>query len=380
MKNIVGTHRISYLENRTFANMPYKNYEVRKLTDLCKIPAHIYWKYANKPHPFFNNLFWDLGLNKYKLLHFFNAVNIGNQPWITTFEQYIPRGAHRVGMFPGENRYIDFVLKRANHKSCKKLIALSEYAYRSQMSYLKEYGKYEDEIIAKIEILHPPQKRLINDYTEKLIDKDHLTFTIVGADFFRKGGKEVLAVFDRLLNEKKEVKLNIISSLDYGDYASGSTKQDYSDAFSIIHKHKNINHFAGLPNLKVLEILKATDVGLLPTYDETYGFFVLECQAAGCPVITTNGAVMPEINNNSIGWMIEVPLEKDGRSIPRTEKEKKNFSNILEESMYGYILNMLENRSVIIEKGERSLAQIDSRHNYEKYVQKMEVIYNNALN
>ena len=112
--------------------MPYKNYEVRQVTDFCKIPAHLYWKYAKKPHPFFNNLFWDFGLNSYKLLHFFNAVNIGNKPWITTFEQYIPRGAHRIGRFSKENKYIDFVLKRAAHKSCKKLIALSDYAYRSQ--------------------------------------------------------------------------------------------------------------------------------------------------------------------------------------------------------------------------------------------------------
>ena len=236
----VGTHSISYIQNRLFATLPFQNYEVRKLKDFVRIPAHIYWKIKKKPHRFLTNLFYDGGLNNYELLHFFNAVNMGNQPWISTFERYIPRDAHHPGVFPKENWYIDYSLKRAAHPSCKKLIALSNYAKRSQLRYLQEYGSYETEIMSKVEVMHAPQKLMIKDFAEKTTDKNFLTFTLAGADFFRKGGKEMLHVFDRLLNENYPVRLNIISNLSFGDYASKSTKEDQDNAIRIISKHKAI--------------------------------------------------------------------------------------------------------------------------------------------
>lgn len=375
----VGTHSISYIQNRLFAQLPFEKYEIIKLKDFVRIPAHLYWKIKKKPHRFLTNLFYDAGLNQYQLLHFFNAVNMGNQPWISTFERYIPRDAHHPGVFPNENWYIDYSLKRAAHPSCKKLIALSNYAVRSQLRYLQEYGKYEHEIMQKVEVMHAPQRVMIRDFSEKKTSPDYLTFTIAGADFFRKGGKEIIHVFDRLLSEKHPVRLNIISNLSYGDYASKSTKEDQYEALRIISKHKEINHKTSVPNPELLEMLRSTDIGLLPTYDDTYAFYVLECQAFGCPVISTNGATLPENNNNSIGWMIEAPLYEDGRTIPRGEAQKRLFSTIVEESMYAFIMEALNNRAVIKQKGELAVQRIAKEHDLEVYTRRMENIYNQAL-
>ena len=87
----VGTHSLNYAEKRLFAGLTFENYEVKKLKDFIKIPAHLYWRIYKKPHPFLTNLFFDAGFNKAKLMHFFNAVSMGNQPWITSFERYLPR-------------------------------------------------------------------------------------------------------------------------------------------------------------------------------------------------------------------------------------------------------------------------------------------------
>jgi glycosyltransferase involved in cell wall biosynthesis len=378
-KITVATHSISYIQNRLFATLPFQNYEVKKIKDFVRVPAHLYWKIKKKPHRFLTNLFYDAGLNNYQLLHFFNAVNMGNQPWIATFERYIPRDAHHPGVAPSENWYIDYSLKRAAHPSCKKLIALSNYALRSQKRYLQEYGKYESEIMAKVEVMHAPQKLMIQDFSEKTTDKNFLTFTIAGADFFRKGGKEILHVFDRLLREKHPVKLNVVSNLSYGDYASKSTKADQVEALEIISRHKEINHKTSVPNPVLLEMLKSTDIGLLPTYDDTYAFYVLECQAFGCPVISTNGATLPENNNNSIGWMIEAPLYEDGRSIPRGTEQKALFSKTVEESLYNTVLQALKSPELIKQKGELAMQRIAKEHDLDKYTQKMEAIYNQAL-
>lgn len=56
--------------------------------------------------------------------------------------------------------------------------------------------------------------------------------------------------------------------------------------------------------------MKKSDVGLLPTWADTYGYSVLEFQACGCPVISSNTRGLPEINNNEAGWIINMPLTK----------------------------------------------------------------------
>jgi len=48
-------------------------------------------------------------------------------------------------------------------------------------------------------------------------------------------------------------------------------------------------------------------LALLPTCAETHGDVVLEAQANGCPVITTDIRTLPEINPSEIGYLIEVP-------------------------------------------------------------------------
>jgi len=376
---IVGTHSLNYAEKRLFAGIPLQHYEVKKLKDLIRIPAHLYWKFKGKPHPYFTNLFWDLGINNYQLLHFFNAVNIGNQPWLTTFERYLPRDAHHPGVAPKENLYIDFVIKRLAHSSCKKLIAISDYAYRSQVRYLKEYGKLEEQIMQKVVVLHPPQRAMIESIEEKNCDKNLLTCTVVGADFFRKGGKEILHVFDRLLQEKKHIQLNIISSLDYGDYASRTTKADQQNALEIIAKYPQIKHYQAIPNSQVMEILKASDLSLLPTYDDTYGYFVLESQAMGCPVISTNGGALPEVNSSEAGWLIDVPLYEDGRSIPRETEQRRIFSEQVENNLYKILSEVLDTPQLIKQKGAIALARIKAEHDLIEYTKKIESIYNEAL-
>ena len=379
-KIIVGTHSISYIQNRLFATLPFENCEVRKVKDFVRIPAHIYWRMRKKPHRFLTNLFYDAGLNNCGLYHFFNAVNIGNQPWITTFERYIPRDAHHPGLYKKENWYIDYSLKRAAHPSCKKLIALSNYAYRSQLRYLQEYGKYETEIMSKVEVMHAPQQLMIESFEEKKTEKDFITCTIAGNVFFRKGGLEILHVFDRLLSDKYSFRLNIVSNLSYGDYASRSVKSDQEEALQIISKYPDsIRHHASVPNKILLDMLKSSDVGLLPTYDDTYAFFVLECQAVGCPVISTNGATLPENNSNATGWMIDAPLYEDGRSIPRGAEQKALFRSIVEESLYNYLIEIHTSPSVLKSKAELGMERIKNDHNIENYTQKIEDVYNQAL-
>jgi hypothetical protein len=116
----------------------------------------------------------------------------------------------------------------------KKLIALSNYAKQSQINYLKgiEASVYQN-IISKIQVIHPAQQLHIQDISEKPTNS-HIKMVLVGADFFRKGGLEILQTVDKLLTEGKNLELTIISTLQYGDYASLSTFQDKETAIKLI--------------------------------------------------------------------------------------------------------------------------------------------------
>lgn len=378
-KNIVvGVKAFNYPENRNFAALPFKEYKFEKKVDFYKFPAYVYFKLKHKPHPYWLNYFHDFNLGRYHLLHFFNAINIGDKPWITTFEYYLPRGVHQYGMFPEENGYIDFVFKRLADPSCKKLIALSNFAFNAQMDYIKAYGKYEDVILKKMLVLHPSQEVYFNKIEEKKISPS-INLVFVGADFFRKGGLEILKAIDILLKKNENIKLTIVSKMQYGDYASKSTQEDLTEALAIIDKHDSIIHYSSLPNSDVIELFKNGSIALLPTYDETYGYTVLEAQASGCPVISTNGGALTEINNNDCGWIIEVPLTKDKRSIPRTDEVRLIFKNNVINGIVNIIESVISSPEIIRLKAQMSLDRIKKHHSIKNATDSITEIYDSII-
>ncbi|MFW2788163.1 glycosyltransferase, partial [Acinetobacter baumannii] len=63
-------------------------------------------------------------------------------------------------------------------------------------------------------------------------------------------------------------------------------------------------------------------IGLLPTWADTFGYSVLEFQACGCPVISTDVRALSEINNNDIGWLINVDKNKYGEIVVDSYSKK----------------------------------------------------------
>ncbi|PWD97765.1 glycosyltransferase family 4 protein [Marinilabilia rubra] len=301
-------------------------------------------------HPFWKGFFFNPFTNKTPC-HFFNTINLGNNPFKVHFETTIPR----LGNMP---RWLYTLgVKKLAAANCKEIIAISQCAYDLQIDYLqKEYPQYIKAIQKKMKVQLPPQLTLIDDYSEKKLPKDKIAFTLVGGDFFRKGGAEILTVFNRLIPKHPELFLNIVSSLNYGDYATHTTIEDKKKAIKLINKYPdNIKHYSSLPNYKVLELVKDSHVGLLPTWADSFGYSVLEAQAAGCPVITTDIRALPEVNNNELGWII--PLYGAGHN--------KQTSNSLTEQLKKIIQEIIQaGVNEIKRKGEKALENIKLKHSY----------------
>jgi glycosyltransferase involved in cell wall biosynthesis len=307
-----------------------------------------------------------------KLYHFFNTISYGKTPWITTFESTLPRWGNQ------SNSKKALQLMAGN--SCKQLIAMSKSASLMQRDFLENaHSDLAQSIYSKIIVKLPPQQTLIESMDEKFWPQK-LTFTLIGADFFRKGGAEVLQVLTEFWDRGAAIHLNLISSLDFGDYATKTTYEDQIKVIKTIEQYQNhITHHHRLPNPQVLELLKHSHVGLLPTYAETFGYSVLEAQAAGCPVITTNIRALPEINDAQKGWVIEVPKLKNGNGKLQTAEDRAVFSDVIKTGLRSIFSELLSNQLIAQQKGTASLAHISTNHSPEKHSLFLAEIYTRAL-
>ena len=375
MKTVLGTNTIGYPEIRNFCGLPFRKYEFRKKQNLFKLPAFIFDKLQGEPLAFFWNAFYDMDFHKVEMYHFFNGISFGKRPWVTTFETMLPRW--------GE---IGYNLEKRGMKllagdACKRIIALSECTYGIQQDLIHStWPDYAEEIQRKMIVLHPPQKLQIRSMDEKPVN-EKVTFAFVGAAFFRKGGKEVLKALDNLyVSGVRNWHLNIVSALEFDDYASGATQPDLDEVRRIIGKYEHhISHFYGLPNEEVMQVFKNSDIGLLPSYADTYGYSVLEAQASGCPVITTNIRAFPEINDEQRGWMIEVPCKEHGIALVENQVQRAAFSEVLLEGLMETFRKILLDPSQIKPKGLLAFQKISENHSVDERTQTLESLYDQIL-
>lgn len=387
--------KVGYLNN----TYPYKrniinivqNSEYIKIKNVYKINSKVLrtlYKFKilknNDWAIYYENSFNYFNIPKVDVIHFFNNVSFGNIPWIATFETFIPRYSILLNhQNNGINidKKVEKALNVIASDKCKKIIAISQCTYNFQKKLLEMTPMLKSKIEKKLCIIHPPQQLFINSYKEKNLKYDEIKFIFVGRDFFRKGGLEILKAFKYIKDKYNyQIRLTIISSLNYNDYATQYGKKEYDLAKKIILENKEwIEYYKGLSNEKVLELIKSNHIGLLPTWADTYGYSVLEMQACGCPVITTNIRALPEINDNKKGWMINIPKNEFGEALYITQQHRDNISKIIEKELRKIIIEIFEDKNSIQEKANLSIKNIKDNHSIEEYEKKIKSIYYESI-
>jgi glycosyltransferase involved in cell wall biosynthesis len=371
-KYIIGTNSLDYNPKRNFGGLPFKSFSIEKKMDLFRIINHLYFKIKHKSHPFFSNAFFDFGLNRVSLFHFFNSVAFSNKPWIVTFENEIPRPYLKS----------PFLVKRLANKSCKKIIAFCDRAKNIEVFLLNKYPELKSTILSKLIVIQPAQVLHIQSINEKNYSNP-VTFTFVGVDFFRKGGAEILMAVEKLINEEFDFRLNIVSQLKKGEWKDEHVSySDIERTKKIIKNNSNIiTHYYSLSSKEVMELFKQSHVGLLPSYGETYGYVVLEAQACGCPVITPNMPPFNEFNSNRYGWMINVPLkERNGTLESDISGEKlKLFQETLSHGIYVSMKEAIGDKEELRKKAQLAIEHIRNEHSPKKKSELLEQIYFEAL-
>lgn len=396
---IVGYNMGGYPEKRNIINkivhveyFKVINYYLVLIRALNKMYRKLFSRSFRKNSEL-NFYFDDLNLNRVDIHHFFNYISYGKIPWVSTFETIIPRSekSHRLlnsqkndpSSFLKNDKVILEILEKLAGDPCKKLIALSECSLNMQKAFLQHFPDYFKQIEPKLVCLHPPQELHLKSWHDKELSiNGQIHFMFVGGLFFLKGGNEILDAFQELRTEERyNIKLTIISNLVTDDYATNTTEQDRKMTLNLINKNKDwIDYISYLPNSDVLRLMKTAHVGLLPTYADTYGYSVLEFQALGCPVISTNVRALNEINNNEIGWLINVPKNKFGGAFYSELEDRKVLSDLIKEGIKHIIPEIMNNKKCIIDKSNKALTYIEENHSPEKFSAKLLEIYNEAIN
>ena len=331
--------------------------------------------------------------SRFFILHFFNTINFSSKiPWVVTIETCLPFNRLLLECIQSENPDFSGIsndqntrksIELINDKSCKGLIAMSECSYNIQMEMLAHFPEYAENIKKKTIILQAPQNLLVNKIEGKGIsynEDELIRFIFIGRDFFRKGGNQILNVFERFKGKYK-FEVILVTEVIQKEHFAFFTKADSENTLKYISENKDwIKYFPSLSNNHVLDLIKQAHVALLPTWMDTYGYSVLECQSGGCPVVTTNLRALTEINNDELGWVIPVPTNRLKHPVYSTLEDFNSFKTIVENGLEIVLEDIFNNKHEIKEKGIKCIENISLNHNPVHYANTLNKIYNSEFN
>ena len=317
-------------------------------------------------------------------MHFFNSVSYGSTPWITTFESVLPYFNKMKSGFKQEgglqmltvDPFIHRAMDTMRQPNCKALLALSQSTMEIQKRVLQCFPEYEEIISSKIQVLHPPQQAQ-NYRPRNWEGKFKLLF--VGRAFYRKGGQEMVHALEEIRKEFP-LHLTIVSSMDVESGWPGIDHRQREEDIQWLSEQDWITWHVQLPNEQVLTLMQESHLGLLPTWQDTYGYSVLEMQANGCPVLTTSIRSLPEINRDEVGWRVQHATNVWGEwsEIPTTRDSF--ISHELVNSLKAQLRRIFSNPNDLESKGRKAVDRIEQEHSPEIHAMRLNEIYQEMFN
>lgn len=354
----------------------------RLFEKICKIC------YAWDANSIFSPLFKNL--NGIDLIHSFNTVCRVKKKWVITYESVLPRTkmtTYKENLWMRENVPVDRItldeIELLADENCAKIIAISESAKKVERRFLEIYApNHAKAILDKITVILPPQRAYASSEFIKLkytdIDRKKIKFIFVGRHFFIKGCDILIDVM-KTLHEKYDFELILVSSMEYANWLDYSNQVNMEKYKRLIDSFDWVTWYPEVPNNKVIEFCKECDVGLFPSFNDTFGYSVLEMQACGCPVVTTNIRAFNEINNEMCGWICKLAVINDlSVAVMDTDASISQNRESLKNALNDIFKDILENPEQIQDKANNSLKRIQEYHDPDKYSETLNGIYKHS--
>ena len=141
--------------------------------------------------------------------------------------------------------------------------------------------------------------------------------------------------------------------------------------------------FGRVSRQEMLEtILPETSVYLLPTYNEAFGFAILESMPYGIPVVTTNQLAIPEmIEHGKSGLLVDISKYDTQRMFRGyvVDQIPDNFKRDVNEELMETLETLIVSRTVREELGKNALWRARDKFGFANRNSQMERIYRQTL-
>jgi glycosyltransferase involved in cell wall biosynthesis len=157
-----------------------------------------------------------------------------------------------------------------------------------------------------------------------------ILFSVISENIPRKGLKYLYEAL-KITHTSNRFKLIIRGSV--------SVPRELGDKVIVLERY--------LPREDLIALYNLADACVVPSLAEGFGLPIIECFAAGKPVITLDAPPMNEINDNKTGWLVKVT----GQSIVKGWPSSYRL-NIPDIQDYAYkITECVDNDNLRLEKG-----------------------------
>ena len=315
------------------------------------------------------------------VIHTFNRVCLHDRNrWIATFEKTFPE------YFSDENRINYRLMKKQLplilSDQCAALFPMSQWAYNYEIWLLSQFASQNEinRMKEKMTVLYPPQELLITreEIRQKFANVQKIRFLYVGSQVKRKGGAEVLKAFRELSSKNQDFSLVFVGNPD-GNYNNFYLdEEEKKEIRSIIQNADWLEYHEKVSNEEVLKLARQSHVGLLPSMGDTFGFSVLEMQASGCPVITTDRQALPEINNERCGWILDTAdadLCHGDDFAHYTRREVESLSDIVLQQLIKTVSRILERPDELLGKALNAAERVSEDHSPGRYCSVLKEYY-----
>src|SRR5438132_2051124 len=240
-----------------------------------------------------------------ELVHTFNSLPVNSRRFVVSFEMELPR---YLGRCSSAQMNIGWRILRSNR--CKAVLALSEAARKFLEARLLRSGNTD--LGAKLGVFRGAvlSDGVTGAFDGPTDDARPLQVIFVGADARRKGLVPLLGALQKLRDGGLEVGLTVVSSIEDHTYVFPDDFHPAAELRARIQALSWVRYHPHLPNARVKELMRRSDLFVVPTLDESLGWAIIEAGMAGIPVISTNIFAIPELVQDGEGGRL-VPLERN---------------------------------------------------------------------
>lgn len=264
--------------------------------------------------------------------------------------------------------YMNYLFSKPSFKG---LLFWSEAGRQTLFSYGKVKNK---SVIDKSYVVYPTIGQAPEEHIQYSGDQQ-VNFLFNG-NFFIKGGANVVDVFEKLQQIYDGIKLRLCCDIDIDFHTQDAEMR--SDYLNRIEKNPDITMGRVSRETFVEELLPKTDIYILPTYADAFGFAVLEAMSYGIPVVSTNYMAMPEIiEHEANGFLIDIekyPCDSLFKGCV-VDHLPQDFREDINQQLQSYLTQLIESPALRKVFGKRGIEICLEKFSIQQRQKKMSDIY-----